>query len=62
MTMTGYYTPIMVFGMAEFTIGAGLLTTIGVDTSIARIVGYQILAAIGTGMNFQVLKHISDES
>jgi MFS family permease len=54
-TVTGYYTPIMVFGMAESTIGGGLLTTLGVDTSIAQTLGYQILAAIGMGMNFQVL-------
>ena len=55
-TVTGYYTPVMIFGMAEFTIGGGLLTTLGVDTSFARTFGYQILAGIGTGMNFQVLQ------
>ena len=55
-TVTGYYTPIMIFGMAEFAIGGGLLTTLGVNTSFARTLGYQILAGIGAGMNFQVLQ------
>lgn len=54
-TMTGYYTPIMILGMAEFLIGAGLLTTLGVDTPVARVLGFQILAGVGVGLNLQVL-------
>jgi MFS family permease len=54
-TIKGYYTPIMILGMAEFLIGAGLLTTLGVNTPFARIIGFQILAGVGAGLNLQVL-------
>jgi len=51
----GYYTPVMIFGMAEFTVAAGLITMLGVDTPNSRIIGFEVLAGIGMGLNFQVL-------
>ena len=53
-SLVGYYTPFMILGMTMFTIGTGLLTTLGIDTSSIRVTGFQILAGIGIGLSFQV--------
>ena len=53
-SFVGYYTPFMVLGMAGCTIGLGLLTMLGVDTTYAMNMGFQILTGVFMGINFQV--------
>ena len=48
-TRIGYYTPFMLFGVCLTAIGAGLLTTLGIDTSVGKWVGFQILYGYGLG-------------
>lgn len=49
----GYYTPFMIFGVVLLSIGAGLLTTLQVDTDEGRWIGYQVLYGFGMGCTFQ---------
>lgn len=49
----GYYTPSMMIGTCLMCIGAGLLTTLQVDTAQPSWVGYQVLYGFGLGMTFQ---------
>jgi len=44
----------MWFGAAIFTVGAGLLQTLKVDSSAGRWIGYQILTGIGAGAGVQI--------
>ncbi len=53
-TTFGWYTPFMWFGAAIFTVGAGLLKTLQVDSSAAKWIGYQILTGIGAGAGIQI--------
>ena len=48
----GYYVPFMLAGSALLSVGAGLLSTFSSQTSTARWIGYQIVAAAGLGMGF----------
>lgn len=41
----GYYTPFMILGTVLLTIGAGLLTTLQVNTSEGKWFGYQVLVS-----------------
>lgn len=41
----GYYTPFMLFGSVLLAVGAGLLTTLQVDTSEGMWFGYQVLVS-----------------
>lgn len=50
----GYYTPLAIIGTCIMCAGAGLLTTLEVDTSAGKWIGYQILYGIGLGLCFQV--------
>jgi hypothetical protein len=52
-TKVGYYTPFMIGGVCLMSIGAGLLTTLEVDTPKAKWVGYQFLYGWGQGATFQ---------
>ncbi|KAL1881855.1 hypothetical protein Daus18300_000908 [Diaporthe australafricana] len=49
----GYYTPFMLAGVVLLSIGAGLLTTLQIDTSQGKWVGYQVLYGFGMGQTFQ---------
>ncbi|KAL2260690.1 hypothetical protein VTK26DRAFT_5239 [Humicola hyalothermophila] len=49
----GYATPPSVVGSAIGTVGLGLLTTLKVDTTTAKWVGYQILTSAGFGLSIQ---------
>lgn len=49
----GRYWHVMVFGPMISSVGAGLLSSIQLETSTARIIGYQILYGIGIGCTFQ---------
>ncbi|KAG7290107.1 hypothetical protein NEMBOFW57_000102 [Staphylotrichum longicolle] len=49
----GYYTPLAIVGSCIAAIGAGLLTTLQVDTGSGKWIGYQILYGFGLGTSFQ---------
>ena len=50
----GYYTPLGIFGSCVMAIGAGLLTTLQVDSGKGKWIGYQVVYGIGQGYSFQV--------
>jgi hypothetical protein len=45
----GYFAPFISTGTALFTTAAGILCTLSTHSTTARVIGYQILAAIGFG-------------
>ncbi|KAI1414207.1 putative MFS aflatoxin efflux pump [Hypoxylon sp. FL1857] len=49
----GYYAPSMIIGTCFMSVGAGLLTTLQLDTGTGKWIGYQILYGFGMGMCFQ---------
>ncbi|KAI0024401.1 major facilitator superfamily domain-containing protein [Xylariomycetidae sp. FL0641] len=49
----GYYSPSMLVGIVLMSIGAGLLTTLQLDTPEAKWIGYQVLYGFGMGLTFQ---------
>lgn len=49
----GYYTPIMLFCMILFSVGAGLFTTIAVTSSYGLLCLYQVIAGLGIGVGFE---------
>jgi hypothetical protein len=48
------YTPFIIVGSITLAIGSPLFSTLEVDTSFAKWLGYQILAGIGSGMGIRV--------
>jgi len=50
---TGKYLPAIVFGFVFMTTGYGLFTDLGATPNWAKIICYQIVAAVGIGPNFQ---------
>jgi MFS family permease len=50
----GYYVPFAFLGTCLGSVGAGLLTTLQVDTSEAKWIGYQILYGFGFGLIYQI--------
>lgn len=50
----GYYAPPALIGSALFTVGAGLMYTLQVNTSQPKWIGYQVLAGGGAGAAFQM--------
>jgi hypothetical protein len=50
---TGDYYWNLVVGFSIWTVGLGLLSTIDENTSLAKLIGYQILDGIGAGQTFQ---------
>lgn len=52
-TRFGYYMPFIFLSLIFMSVGAGLLTTLKVDSSTAHWIGYQILFGLGTGWGFQ---------
>jgi len=49
----GYYTPVMLFCMILYAIGAGLIITWNLTTPTKQWFGYQVLAGLGIGVGFQ---------
>ncbi|KAJ7116936.1 major facilitator superfamily domain-containing protein [Mycena epipterygia] len=49
----GYYWPFLIVAPMFLAVGSGLLYTINTSTSSAKIIGFQILAGVGTGMGMQ---------
>lgn len=52
-TACGYYTPFMIFSSIIMTIGAGLLSTLDVNSGHPKWIGYQALFGIGLGLGMQ---------
>jgi hypothetical protein len=52
-TAVGFYVPIMIFCMALFAIGSGLITTFALNTPLSKWFGYQVIAGLGIGVGFQ---------
>lgn len=50
----GWAIPLKVVGAAITVVGAGLLYTFDLNTSIGKWVGYQIIAGFGWGLAYQV--------
>ncbi|KAJ6495364.1 ABC transporter [Mycena sanguinolenta] len=49
----GYYWPFLVLAPVFLAVGSGLLYTLSTTSSSASLIGFQILAGIGTGMGMQ---------
>lgn len=50
----GYYTPFLILGISLSSIGAGLLTTLGVNTPKSNWIGFQVLYGFGLGTCNQI--------
>lgn len=53
-TVIGWYAPFMWAGSALFTIGAGMLYTLKIDSTASKWIGYQVLAGLGAGASVQI--------
>ncbi len=53
-TVIGWYKPFMIFGSAVFTVGAGMLYTLKVNSYTGKWVGYQLLSGFGAGAGVQI--------
>jgi hypothetical protein len=53
-TVIGWYKPFMIFGSAVFTVGAGMLYTLKVNSNTGKWVGYQLLSGFGAGAGVQI--------
>jgi hypothetical protein len=49
-SLLGYFNPFLLIGSALLAIGSGLFTTMEIDTSSARWIGYLIIFGFGAGM------------
>ncbi|GME30030.1 MFS general substrate transporter [Neofusicoccum parvum] len=54
LTFIGYYTPFTWFGASAFTVGAGLMYTLQVETTSSRWIGYQVLTGFGAGIALEI--------
>jgi hypothetical protein len=52
-TVLGYYTPFMLASSVLMAIGAGLLTTLEVDSGSPKWIGYQFMFGAGVGFGMQ---------
>ena len=53
-SLTGLYIPSLYLGSALTCIGCGLLTTLSVHTPFSRVLGYQIIIGVGSGVVLQI--------
>jgi MFS family permease len=53
MTFAGHYVEVLFFGFLIWTIGSGLLITLGPNSPVAHICGFMVLVGIGAGATFQ---------
>lgn len=53
-TVLGFYKPFMIAAGAVFTVGAGLIYTLKVNSNVGMWVGYQLLCGFGAGMGVQI--------
>jgi Fungal trichothecene efflux pump (TRI12) len=54
-SIVGYFTPFMIVGASIYTIGLGLISTLGANTKFGACVAYQLVSGIGLGMCLQVI-------
>ncbi|KAI9792094.1 MAG: MFS sugar transporter [Peltula sp. TS41687] len=52
-TAIGYYTPFVIASSVLMSIGAGLLTTLQVDSPSSKWIGYQAIFGVGVGLGLQ---------
>lgn len=50
----GYYNPFALPAMVLFTAGAGMITTLTLDSPTRAWLGYQVIAGLGIGVGFQL--------
>nr|OQO31988.1 hypothetical protein B0A51_00330 [Rachicladosporium sp. CCFEE 5018] len=50
MSVVGYYAPFMVFASVTMPVAAGLITTLQIDTSLAKLIFYTALIGLGYGI------------
>ncbi|KAF7165706.1 hypothetical protein CNMCM5623_009806 [Aspergillus felis] len=50
----GFYQPFLMLGAMFVTVGTGLIYTMGPDATAGQYIGYQVLAAIGSGLVIQL--------
>ncbi|KAK6496238.1 hypothetical protein TWF481_002262 [Arthrobotrys musiformis] len=53
-TRLGYYTPFAIFGSSVMTVGAGLISTLQINSGPKQWIGYQVVYGLGMGLCFQV--------
>jgi len=53
-TVVGWYKPFMIASAIIFTVGAGLLYTLQVDSGVGMWVGYQLVCGLGAGAGIQI--------
>lgn len=53
-TAFGHFVPLMILGAILTTIGSGLIYTLGLHSSSAHWIGYQIVAGLGVGLALQI--------
>ena len=55
-TKFGYYNPFLLFGLLLLAIGAGLDTTLVVNSDEGRWIGFQILCGVGFALLVQMVR------
>ncbi|TVY67383.1 Efflux pump roqT [Lachnellula suecica] len=53
-TTIGWYKPFMIFGSAIFTVGAGMIYLLNVNSGASKWIGYQLLSGFGAGAGIQI--------
>ncbi|RFU33349.1 hypothetical protein B7463_g2991, partial [Scytalidium lignicola] len=53
-TLFGHFVPLMILGAIMVTVGSGLIYTLGLHSSSAQWIGYQIIAGLGVGLSLQI--------
>ncbi|KAK3381522.1 major facilitator superfamily domain-containing protein [Podospora didyma] len=51
--VVGYYNPFILPCMILFTVGAGMISTLGLNSPTSHWFGYQVIAGLGIGVGFQ---------
>ncbi|KAK1776247.1 major facilitator superfamily domain-containing protein [Copromyces sp. CBS 386.78] len=52
-TVVGYYNPFILPCMVLFSVGAGMITTLGINSPLREWFGYQVITGLGIGVGFQ---------
>jgi len=53
-TITGHYKPLLPIAAVIFAVGAGMISTLGVNSNSGMWIGYQVLTGFGGGAGVQV--------
>ncbi|KAJ7476933.1 major facilitator superfamily domain-containing protein [Mycena galericulata] len=52
-TVAGYYAPFMIISSLIMPVGAGLISTLTMDSGHAKWIGYQVIVGFGSGLGMQ---------